>query len=273
MQKNPLGKKSEYKNIYDPSLLFPIKREINRKIIGIKEVFFSGYDIWNCYEFSFLNQNGLPQNFILKIIYSSDSKNIVESKSLKLYLNSFNMTKFQDIEQAVDFIKNDLKKILETEDIKIFYYDWSHKFNYSKLNKRYIVDNLTLKIEKYNPDSLILEIFKKSRSQKIIQISNLLKTNCPITGQPDWATVYVEYKSKNIVSNQSFLKYIVSFREHKDYHESCCEKIMFDLLNVIKPEYLIVKTFFTRRGGIDINPCRFYNIQQDNNYDFHYWRQ
>jgi len=273
MQENPLGKKSEYKNKYDPSLLFCIKREINRKIIGIDKISFTGYDVWNCYEFSFLNKNGLPQNYILKTIYSSNSKNIVESKSLKLYLGSFNMTNFENIEEVISIIKIDLKKVLEVEDIIILYYESNYKFKYSVLNQRYLIDNQNIKIEKYNLNSSLLEIENKNQSKKIIRISNLLKTNCPITNQPDWATLYIEYNSKKIIKDQSLLKYIISFREHKDYHESCCEKIMFDIINITNPEYLIVKCFFTRRGGIDINPCRFYNILPDNNYDFHYWRQ
>lgn len=272
MQENPLGKKIEYKNKYDPSLFFFIKREINRKIIGI-DFFFTGYDIWNCYEFSFLNKNGIPENYILKIVYSSNSKNIVESKSLKLYLGSFCMTKFEQIDEVIEIIKKDLRKNLEVDDLKIFYYKWDYKFRYSLLNKKYLIDHQNIKIEKYNLDSSLFEIEKHKKERKVIKISNLLKTNCPITNQPDWATVYIEYKSKKVIKDQSLLKYIISFREHKDYHESCCEKIMFDIVNITEPEYLTVKCFFTRRGGIEINPCRFYKIEPDNNYNFHYWRQ
>jgi len=273
MQENPLGKRIEYQNKYSPSLLFPIKREINRKIIGIRDINFSGYDVWNCYEFSFLNNKGLPLNYILKIVYDANSENIVESKSLKLYLGSFGMTNFENIEEAIILIKKDLTTILKTEKVIIKYYDWNYKFKYSKISEKYLIDKQEVKIEEYNLDSTILQIKRIKESKRVIQFSNLLKTNCPVTGQPDWATLYVEYKSTNIVTEESLLKYIVSFREHKDYHESVCEKIMFDMINITKPEYLIVKSFFTRRGGIDINPCRFYNIKADNNYEFHYWRQ
>ncbi|HOJ64584.1 MAG TPA: NADPH-dependent 7-cyano-7-deazaguanine reductase QueF [Spirochaetota bacterium] len=273
MLENPLGKKVEFKNQYDPSLLFAIKREVNRKIIGLQRIPFYGYDVWNCYEFSFLNSNGIPQNYILKIVYPSSSENIIESKSLKLYLGSFSMTKFKDIEEPLYLIKNDLKKNLITEDIIIKYYQYDYNFKYSKINKIYLIDNQNITVEKYNLDSNLLEVKKIKRNRKVIQISNLLKSNCPITNQPDWATIYLQYLSKNIITDDSLLKYIISFREHKDYHESCCEKIMFDIINKIEPEYLIVKTFFTRRGGIDINPCRFYKIEPDYDYDFHYWRQ
>lgn len=273
MIENPLGKKSEYKNKYDSSLLFSIKRDINRKLIGINKINFSGYDVWNCYEFSFLNHNGLPKNHILKIIYPSDSENIVESKSLKLYLYSFSMSIFKDINEVISLIKKDLQKILNTENVIVNYYQYDYNFKYSKIDKNYLIDEIDIKIEKYNLDSSLIEIEELLKPKKVIRVSNLLKSNCPITGQPDWATLYIEYYSKRMIKDSSLLKYIISFREHRDYHENCCEKIMFDIINLIDPNYLIVKCFFTRRGGIDINPCRFYKIEPDYNYDFHYWRQ
>jgi 7-cyano-7-deazaguanine reductase len=273
MSKNPLGKVTEYKSTYDKSLLFPISREQNRKRLGIEKVIFQGYDAWNSYEVSFLNKNGKPEVRRCSIVYSSDSQNIVESKSLKLYLNSFCMTSFEDEKDVLKIIKNDLKQVLKTDFLEVKFFDFTKSLKYFKIDKKLVIDDLDVEISKYNLDSELLKV-NKDKNDKVYELySNLLKTNCPITGQPDWATVYVKYKSDFKLDESSFLKYLVSFRNHNDYHESCCETIFRDVFEIVKPEVLVVKCFFTRRGGIDINPCRFYGEIPDNKYYLHFWRQ
>lgn len=273
MNDNPLGKKISFTSNYDNTLLFAIPRETNRKNLFIKEDIFDGYDIWNCYEFTFLDRLGKPLVYILKIAYSCRSKNIVESKSLKLYLGSFAMTKFNCIDEVLDIIKRDLREILKTDILEINSFESKYEMTYSKIPYNLLIDNLNIETDEYtlNPGLLKKEI---NNTKKFTEIySNLLKTNCPITGQPDYATLYVKYLSDYKIEESSLLKYIISFRGHGDYHENCCEKIFTDIFNLINPELLVVKCFFTRRGGIDINPMRFYRDRDDINSNFHYWRQ
>lgn len=273
MSINPLGKQTVYKPYYDRTLLFPIPRSSAREKGGIDGSLFSGYDIWNCYELSYLTKRGLPVVRRCRIVYSSDSAYIVESKSLKLYLGSFIMTEFADDEAAAETIKKDLQDILAASFVNITLYDYSVPYSYVEISPDMLLDNIEAECVEYNVNPNLLEVKEKSDITREGVYSNLLKTNCPITGQPDWATVYVEYSGKKSLTRESLLKYIVSYREHGDYHENCCEKIFTDIYNILKPEYLIVKCFFTRRGGIDINPCRYYGIEPDNNYNERFWRQ
>ncbi|HOV14044.1 MAG TPA: NADPH-dependent 7-cyano-7-deazaguanine reductase QueF [Spirochaetota bacterium] len=272
MNENPLGKKTQYISTYDKTLLYPILRNINREKNGIDEKLFYGSDVWNCYEFSFLDLSGKPKVYVLQIIYDCHSEFMVESKSLKLYLGSFAMERFSNIKYVIDVIKNDLKEVLKTS-IVIIYKNCFNKFEYKKIKQKYLIDNINTEITEYKLNSNLLETKKLKHKKNIERYSNLLKSNCPITGQPDYATVYIKYRSDIVIKDNSLLKYIISFREHWDYHENCCEKMFIDIYNLIKPKYLIIKCFFTRRGGIDINPIRFISINKKIDLDFHYWRQ
>jgi 7-cyano-7-deazaguanine reductase len=272
MSKNPLGKKTFYKNLYNPALLFPIPRKKQRKTNSIDSIGFNGYDIWNIYELSWLNNNGKPEVRKALINYSCNSENIVESKSLKLYLNSFNMSKFKNQNDVIDIIKKDLNKILKSEFLDVILFSYNENIKYNNISNKILLDNLNFSTNVYNLDSNLL-LTKKSKKTIIERYSNLLKTNCPITNQPDWATVYIKYKSDLIIDDLSLIKYIVSFRDHSDFHESCCEKIFFDIYSLINPDFLVVKCFFNRRGGIEINPVRFSGIKIKMDYNYHYWRQ
>lgn len=272
LDENPLGKKTNYRFEYDSSLLFSIPRSKNRTDLGINGEDFKGYDIWNCYELSWLNPKGKPEVRILRISYSSDSQFIVESKSLKLYLNSFIMSKFESERVVKEQIEKDLSAILYTPYLRIdLYTHESNAYQLTNIDNETLLDDIDVEIDKYDCDSSILEITENS-SGPVKRFSNLLKSNCPITGQPDWASIYIEYSSKSKITDKSLLKYIVSYRNHSGYHESCCEQIYSDINNLLKPDMLIVKCFFTRRGGIDINPIRFKGKELTIN-DFHYFRQ
>ena len=273
MIENPLGKKTNYNSNYDKTLLFPIPRKINRDRSKIYNLAFTGFDIWNCYEFTYLNMAGIPVVYILQIEYDCHSENMVESKSLKLYLGSFSMTKFENIKIVIDIIKNDLKDVLKTEDIFINYYNSEKEIKYNKIENSLLIDNLEIEINEYNLNPNLLKKKENTTRETISRYSNLLKTNCPITGQPDYATVFIQYKSDFLITDDSLLKYIISYRGHGDYHENCCENIFRDIYNLINPEILVIKCFFTRRGGIDINPMRFYGVEEKIDFNFHYWRQ
>ena len=269
---NPLGEKINFKCNYDSSLLFAMPRSQQRDKNEIKEIKFKGYDVWNAYELSWLNQKGKPEVRLARILYSADSQNIVESKSLKLYLCSFSMTKYKAQEEVARIIKKDLAAILKTSFIEVLLYPYDKKIKYFKIPKKLLIDNLDVKINSYKVTPALLKI-KKGKVRVVERYCNLLKTNCPITGQPDWATIYIKYKSQYKIEDSSLLQYIVSYREYADYHESCCEKIFNDIYSILNPKSLIVKCFFTRRGGIDINPIRFYGKQPRLHFDLHYWRQ
>jgi 7-cyano-7-deazaguanine reductase len=251
----PLGEKVEYISEYDNSLLFPVKRSFARENMNIDSDLFQGVDIWNCYEVSWLNKSGKPEVRLLRLIYPSESESIVESKSLKLYLNSFNMTKYKNEKEVVSIIKSDLDNLLNT-DCEITVFDNAiDAFDNININNAFLIDNLDVDINAYKPDISLLEVEKAVCAEHELY-SNLLKTNCPVTGQPDWGTVQVKYVSDNYLLEESLLKYIVSYRNAQDFHEACCEKIFSDIYKTIRPAKLYVKCFYTRRGGVDINPVR-----------------
>ncbi|MBC8312725.1 MAG: NADPH-dependent 7-cyano-7-deazaguanine reductase QueF [Candidatus Cloacimonetes bacterium] len=246
----------------DFHLLNPIPRKIGRENIGwdTKNIPFSGIDIWNCYEFSFLEKSGKPFIGILRIEYPADSEFLIESKSLKLYLNSFNMAVFNNFYSSKKVIINDLQNCLKTSKIKIKLVK-KNIFNLQKDFKN--IDNVETKNNfeyEINPNLLIAKSVKK---QEYFLMSNLLKSNCPITNQPDWGTVYIYYLAdKKQVMEESFLRYIVSYRNHNEFHEECCERILFDLVRKIQPKKIAVLCKYNRRGGIDINPIRIYPKEQ-----------
>jgi len=268
MSENPLGKKTKYINKYDPSVLYFISRKEQREKNNIK-LKIKGYDIWNAYELSWLDENGKPEVRIARITYSADSEYIVESKSLKLYLNGFSMMRFKDELEIINIIKKDMIGNIKTDyfDIKLFKH--AQFFKYYKIKNKYCMDKLKINTDLYNYDRLLLKV-KKSKKREIIRVTNLLKTNCPITGQPDWGTLCINYKSENIIEDESLLKYIISYRNENDYHENCCERIYSDIFNITNPDFLIVECFYTRRGGIEINPVRFSNNFSNKNFNFHF---
>lgn len=270
----PLGKKSEYVDHYDNSLLYPVPRTLAREKMNIDSSIFSGYDEWNCYELSWLNVKGKPEVRILRIIYPYDSEFLVESKSLKLYLNSYNADRFETEGIVLDLIKKDLKVALKTNIEANLYKTAKEAFSYLEIDEKLLIDNLDVKINKYTPDESLVTSTEADTIQEFELFSNLLKSNCPVTGQPDWGTVQIKYKSRKKIEEESLLKYIVSYRNARDFHEVCCEKIFTDIYRKLAPEKLMVKCYYARRGGIDINPVRYIGYTKDDcDFSNHLWRQ
>lgn len=252
-----LGKETEYKSDYDASLIFPISRIQNREklIMPIKKVNsdlpFFGFDVWTGYEISWLNMKGKPQVFIAEFIIPADSENIVESKSFKLYLNSFNQTKFPTNDEALSIMEKDLSEGFGAT-IKVKLYNvLDFPLDQNKLGDN--IDHLDIDVTDYHPNASLLSV-GEGVVEKTLN-SHLLKSNCPVTNQPDWATVIIKYKGSEINTEQ-LLRYIISYRGHDDFHEHCVEQIFCDLINAGNFESLTVTARYTRRGGLDINPTR-----------------
>ncbi|GAC1328505.1 MAG: NADPH-dependent 7-cyano-7-deazaguanine reductase QueF [Collimonas sp.] len=253
---SPLGKPAAYQTQYQPSLLFPIARLGKREEIGISGTLpFFGVDIWNAYEVSWLNLRGKPQVAIATFTVPADSPNIVESKSFKLYLNSFNQTKLADADALLQLLRADLSAgfgapvhvTLTTADA----------FSGLKLQEPQglLLDRLDIEVNEYQPNPSLL---KNDPNQVVVEetfVSHLLKSNCLVTGQPDWGSVQIHYVGAAI-DQESLLKYLISFRDHNEFHEQCVERIFMDLMRNCSPQKLSVYARYTRRGGLDINPWR-----------------
>jgi len=254
-----LGKKVGYEFKYNPSLLVFLPREEKRKEIGYKDkdkVNFKGFDLWNAYEVSYLDLNGKPVVRIGVLTYSSNTRNIVESKSLKLYLNSFNMEKFDSDKGLINVIEKDLKEGLDDETLKFRLFTLEdHKIvNESEYNYKSI-DNLNVDISAYLVDNGLLKTTPGTIGQALY--SNLLKSNCLVTHQPDWGSIYIRVvPNKLMIDEKSLLKYVISFRQHNEFHEQCIERIFHDLWELLQPKSLEVFGKYVRRGGLDINPYR-----------------
>lgn len=265
-----LGAVIAYSDQYDVNLLEAIPRALARGE-GAGPAKFYGFDIWNAYELSWLNLNGIPQVAVGEFRIASNSECIVESKSLKYYLNSFNQTQFSSIEQVQQTIQRDISALVSGEvGIELhslsFLQAGPERFALSggmaplKIPGR-CVDQIQCNVSEYQPDAAILALdgdVGANGSRDVIEeqlYSNLLKSNCPVTGQPDWATLWVHYRGGKI-SPTSFLQYVVSFRQYEGFHESCVERIYSDLIARFDFEFLCVYARYTRRGGLDINPLR-----------------
>lgn len=269
---NPLGKTSPYPERYDPGLLFPIERAATRSEAGVDAALFSGYDVWNTHELGWLDQNGKPHVRRVRLVYPADSRCIVESKSLKLYFVSFGMTRFDSAETVRLTIERDLGAILEASWLTVTLLDFAQPFELAD-PKSGLIDELDVQCDRYQVDPGLLRVTSLPAEEEREYLSHLLKTNCPITGQPDWATIKITIRGKRAFETETLLRYLVSYREHGGFHELCCEEIFRDLWKVLSPRSLSVKCFFTRRGGIDINPARFGGMPADREYDLRYWRQ
>lgn len=258
-----LGKHTEYVDQYDPTLLFPIPRQPKRDDIGLASISpegklpFFGQDIWNAFELSWLNLKGKPEVAVASFRVPANSPNIIESKSFKLYLNSFNQTKLASVEALQQRLEQDLSAAAgDTVLVELYSMKEANALQISAAEGR-CLDDLDIDITHYHPEPTLL----KTQSDLIVEEqlhSHLLRSNCPVTGQPDWATVLVRYKGKKI-DKAGLLAYIISFRLHNDFHEQCVERIYVDLMQRCQPEELAVEARYTRRGGLDINPWRSSN--------------
>ena len=253
---SPLGKPASYQAEYDPALLFPIARQDKRDELGIVGTLpFFGVDIWNAYEVSWLNLRGKPQIAIATITAPADSPNIIESKSFKLYLNSLNQTKLAGPDALTELLRADLSAGFGAPvQIALTLPGAFANVQMGEL-EGLLLDRLDIEVSDYTPNSALLHAHQEESAVEETFVSHLLKSNCLVTGQPDWASVQIRYIGAPI-DQEGLLKYLIGFRNHNEFHEQCVERIFIDILRQCKPQRLAVYARYTRRGGLDINPWR-----------------
>ncbi|MBY5990635.1 NADPH-dependent 7-cyano-7-deazaguanine reductase QueF [Ferrimonas balearica] len=253
-----LGQKTEYQDQYDPSLLQPVPRSLNRDALVLGDALpFDGADIWTGYELSWLNPKGKPMVAIAQFVLPASSINLVESKSFKLYLNSFNQTKVASVEALQRTLSEDLSRCAEgpVEVSLILPSDFGRQ-PLSELEGE-LIDDLDIEIADYSFEPAHLEGAANPDGPVVNETlrSDLLKSNCLITSQPDWGSVQIRYQGPQI-DREALLRYLISFRRHNEFHEQCVERIFMDLKRYCQCEKLTVYARYTRRGGLDINPFR-----------------
>ena len=248
---SPLGREVAYPRHYDASLLYPIPRALGRAAIGVGAPLpFIGVDRWNAYELSWLDPGGKPRVATATLRVPADSPHLVESKSLKLYLNSFNASRFADAETVRSRIEADLTQAAGAPVTMVFGLP-----PFEDSVDADSIDGLDIAIDGYDaPDAALLLADLDDVVEETLA-SALLKSNCPVTGQPDWADVALRYRGPRI-DRAGLLRYLVSFRDHAGFHEQCVERIFLDLQRLLKPQTLTVYARYVRRGGLDINPYR-----------------
>ena len=262
-EQSQLGRASAYVDRYDPSLLFPLPRALQREEMGIdtQRLPFFGADLWTAFELSWLNPRGKPQLAIAHFTVPCETPNIIESKSFKLYLNSFNSSTFTDAEAVRERLRTDLGEAV-----------WRGSERSGSVGVRLLspaqfeaerveelqgldLDRLDVDCSDYAPNPALLRTVPGEPSVNETLTSRLLKSNCRVTGQPDWGSVQISYTGAAI-DQESLLRYIVSFRNHNEFHEQCVERIFMDITRQCRPLKLSVYARYTRRGGLDINPLR-----------------
>ena len=249
-----LGQKVDYIEQYTPELLQGVPRSLSREQIGVAQPLpFGGVDIWNGYELSWLNPKGKPQVAILQCRVPIDSQNLIESKSFKLYLNSFNQSVFGSADEVARHLSKDLSACAQAPvKVQLFSAGQFGALHLGELDGT-VIDDLDIEINAYEPSPELLTTGDQQVSETLV--SHLLKSNCLITSQPDWASVQIHYEGAAI-DHAGLLAYLISFRRHNEFHEQCIERIFCDLMNRCKPHKLAVYARYTRRGGLDINPLR-----------------
>lgn len=253
-----LGKNTAYAEQYDPSLLQPVPRSLGRDSLGLDSAGplpFVGEDIWHGYELSWLNAKGKPMVALATFVVPVTSANLIESKSFKLYLNSFNQSRFADLRQVYQALQRDLTScagspvrvtLHNVNEIMVFQPTWI---------PGHCIDDLDISIDSYHYDPDLLQRLDDTTLIEEKVHSHLLKSNCLITSQPDWASIYIHYRGQAI-DHAALLRYLISFRNHNEFHEQCIERIFLDIWQRCQPEFLVVYARYTRRGGLDINPVR-----------------
>jgi 7-cyano-7-deazaguanine reductase len=255
----PLGQASQYPEQYDPSLLFPISRAENRLKLNIKPnqaLPFVGVDIWNAFELSWLNKKGKPQIALAEFQVPADSPNMIESKSFKLYLNSFNSARFEDESEVRERLMVDLSAVAGSKISTRIYPTEAVAKNGIQEMSGVLMDRLDIEIDpSLSADPALLEVNESFGPIEQCLVSHLLKSNCPVTGQPDWASIQIRYQGRPILE-EGLLRYLIGFRQLGEFHEHCVETIFCDIKRQCKPEKLSVYARYTRRCGLDINPFR-----------------
>ncbi len=249
-----LGKATEYREIYAPDLLQAVPRSMNRVELNLTaELPFSGTDRWNGYELSWLNSKGKPLVAIMRCEVPVSSPNLIESKSFKLYLNSFNQSHFDCIESVVETLTADLSQCAGGK-VKVMLFKPA-EFPQMQISSfdAVSIDDLDIEVKDYQLAPSILHAGGEKVEESLT--SDLLKSNCLITNQPDWGSVFIRYQGQQI-NHEGLLRYLISFRQHNEFHEQCVERIFCDIMAHCKPNKLSVYARYTRRGGLDINPFR-----------------
>ncbi len=267
--KLPLGRETAYPDQYEPAVLFPIARQDSREAFADGELPFTGSDIWNAWELTWLGAGNLPAAATAEIRVPASSPNLVESKSLKLYLNSFAMSHFDGAAAVADTIARDLSDCAgDTVDVRVDTISSGQTEEVSRLPGQ-CLDALEVNCEQWDVDPGLLRADSGNVVQEALH-SHLLRSLCPVTSQPDIGSLTIHYHGPRI-DPQSLLQYIVSFREHSDFHEACIERMFVDVLNRCQPQKLSVYARYQRRGGIDINPFR--SNFEDRPQNLRIWRQ
>ncbi|MGP9642581.1 MULTISPECIES: NADPH-dependent 7-cyano-7-deazaguanine reductase QueF [unclassified Halomonas] len=250
----PLGRESAYPEQYDAGLLFPIPRAANRAPLGIEEgkLPFVGEDEWHAFEVSWLNARGKPIVAVARFRLPAESPSLIESKSWKLYLNSFNQTRMESREEVLETLQRDLSavagapvsvELLGVEDAELAPQPLPGD----------CLDDLDIEVSDYTPSAAHLAVSDEVVEETLH--SHLLKSNCPVTGQPDWGSVMIRYKGPKL-DREGLLRYLIGYRQHQDFHEHCVEHIFTDLMQHAQPTELLVLARYVRRGGLDISPWR-----------------
>jgi 7-cyano-7-deazaguanine reductase len=261
-EQSQLGKPSAYVDQYDAALLFPIPRAGKRAELGISgDAPFFGADMWTAFELSWLNLRGKPQVALVHFTVPCESTHIVESKSFKLYLNSFNNTRFTDAAEVLQRLRTDISEavwrggvVRSSVGVRLItpeLFDREPIYELDGLS----LDRLDVECTRYQPAPDLLTAAVDELAVTEVLVSNLLKSNCLVTGQPDWGSVQISYTG-HALHQEGLLQYLVSFRNHNEFHEQCVERIFMDIWTRCKPLKLSVYARYTRRGGLDINPFR-----------------
>ncbi len=250
----PLGKKTSYIQKYAPELLFPVSRSLGRDKIGLTEsdLPFDGTDIWNGFELSWLNAKGKPIIALGEFIFPCTSRYIVESKSFKLYLNSFNQSAFDSPEMVQTTLVSDLSKVIQAPVQVNLHLFPVHMRIHSEF-EGLCLDDQDIEVTTYSLDPGLLKTSSHHVEETLY--SHLLKSDCLATGQPDWGSLFIRYAGPQI-DHAGLLRYIISYRNHAGFAEHCVEQMYMDILNRCKPQKLSVYARYTKRGGLDINPFR-----------------
>ena len=258
-----LGQKTNYSSDYSPELLQAVPRSLNREELNIVgEQPFKGSDTWNAYELSWLNLKGKPEVGLARFVFDAKSPNIVESKSFKLYLNSFNQTRFESIDIVVNKMVEDLSNVSGHKvKVELFSAFQNEPFVINELPGQ-CIDVLDISVDNFELNPSVLTVEPEGKIVEETLHSHLLKSNCLITNQPDWASVIIRYKGAKI-DQETLLKYLISFRMHNEFHEQCVERIFIDVSRACQTEMLSVQALYTRRGGLDINPYRHSGIWEE----------
>ena len=250
-----LGKSSDYISSYAPQLLQPVPRALNRDELGLtSQLPFAGEDLWNMYELSWLDSRGKPVVAVGETRVDAGSKNLIESKSFKLYLNSLNQTRFASFEQVEATLQQDLAHCAAGKvSVRLYTLDEADSQIYRLPGAS--IDDLEIDVDHYDFTPELLQAAASGEEVEETLHSHLLKSNCLVTHQPDWGSVVIHYRGKQI-NREALLRYLISFRQHNEFHEQCVERIFMDLTRFCQPTHLSVYARYTRRGGLDINPFR-----------------